>query len=179
MIRSVQQGPGGWLRAGVAAMLFLTAAALFALPASKAKAGDMTVCNRSNERMEYALIWNDGVLIFNPTWRAAGWRRLEAGSCVTEIRGDIAQHVYLSIHYVDSSGRRRIADYGFDNREPCYYCDTEMMAISDEYCVRDEPFSRQESSLAAMAVCPEGYQLEIFNIWAYSIAPASLDMDFR
>lgn len=162
------------IHSSILAMLIATG---LCLP-SIASAGDMTICNRSDKTMEYAMVWDEGIPIYADIWKASGWHRLGPKACVTQLRSSYRQELYLSVRYLTDSGPR-LADYGDDINEACDWCDTELLGVETFFCVARTDFERTEGDWSDHQNCPAGYYYQLFNLFALSGPRNNLTIDLE
>ena len=151
--------------------------AISACVSSLAAAGDMTICNRSDERMEYAMVWDEGIPVFADIWKAAGWYHLDPGSCVTQLSSSYRQEMFLSVRYMSVDGLT-LANFGVDDIT-CPLCDTQLLGIERFFCVSREEFERTEDDLEDHEQCPAGYYYQLFNLYAFSAATSDLTIELE
>jgi hypothetical protein len=151
----------------------LSLAVLAAIP-SKASA-EIILCNRTNETIDYSMVWDEGIPVIAQVWKTAGWYRLAAGACITRLKGSVRQELYLSVRRLTPKGPVLAV---FPLTERNYYTKG-MYGIEDVFCVKrnSQVFERTVQRLEQLRDCPDGWVSQTYNVLGFTLAGISFTME--
>jgi hypothetical protein len=137
---------------------------------------EIVMCNETDETIDYSMVWDEGIPVIAPIWKTAGWYRLKAGECITRLKGDVRQELYLSIRRLTSRGPV-LAVYPLMERN---YYTKGMYGIEDFFCVKlgAQAFERTVQRLEQLRECPNGWVSQTYNILGFTTAGTRLTMRF-
>lgn len=129
-----------------------------------------------DETLEYSMVWDEGIPVFAPIWKTAGWYRLQPGSCLTRLRGNVRQELYLSVRRLLANGSV-LGVYPLTEKK---YYTKGMYGIEDVFCVKSgvRKFERTVKRFEELRECQAGWALQIYNIFGFTTARTNLTMTF-
>lgn len=137
---------------------------------------EIILCNETEDTLEYSMVWDEGIPVFAPIWKTAGWYRLQPGSCLTRLRGNVRQELYLSVRRLLANGPF-LAVYSLTERK---YYTKGMYGIEDLFCVKPDvrKFERTVKHFEDLRECPIGWVLQTYNVMGFTTARTNLTMTF-
>jgi len=146
-------------------VLLISSVAAFLMHAGTAHAGQMIICNKQQNPVQYAMIWDEGIPIFADFWKASGWFRIEPGECQTVLNSRNRQELYLSVLEIPPQGGSRLFTPKLDDSE---IIQSGYRGIEIPFCVKADSFQRTESNLDDLKRCPPDYYQQLFNFLLFS-----------
>lgn len=158
--------------------LIFALAALAALAVSGAARADVTLCNERDERhYEYAMIWDEGLPFIAEIWKAQGWRSLPPKACVTILKTNARQTVYLSVrHKYRAEGRAYISHFPAEDINRNDWVNSGWHVIESFFCVQEGDFFRTENSVESHRTCPPNYHMQLFNLMGFAAVNTNLTL---
>lgn len=137
---------------------------------------EIKMCNKGSDTLEYSMVWDEGIPVFAPIWKTAGWYTLKPSVCRTILRGNVRQEVYLSIRRLTSEGPVLML---FQLEEKDYYTKG-MYGIETTFCIKgdNQPFERTVQNIEDLKECPGGWVGQTYNIMGFTTARTNLTMNF-
>jgi hypothetical protein len=126
------------------------------------------LCNRGEHPLRFAIVGQAGLMGLSDKWEAAGWYVLEKGCMNVVPATQVLTHAFLSIQTMYEHIGYKINHYELVEVDS----DGGSGGTERFFCVRSDDFSRTTRGIDAQATCPDGYYLQLFNLYIFT--PSSL-----
>jgi uncharacterized protein DUF1036 len=138
---------------------------------------EIKMCNKWSNTLEYSMVWDEGIPVFAPIWKTAGWYTLNPGECRTILHGNVRQEVYLSVREISSEGAVLAV---FPLEEKDNYTKG-MYGIETFFCVKgdNQPFERTVQKVEQLRECPKGWFSQTYNMMGFTTVGTTITMNFN